>query len=230
MRLECNGLNFTYPESEIRVIDNLRFSMTGPGFYAVFGPSGVGKTSFARLLTRHRDFPDLPVKTPGIDTILYTYNLERLPGWSAVGRHLDQICPPARQDLKKELIELFCLEPILNARFSQLSMGQQNRMNLIRYLLQDFDLMILDESLANVDEKLRQTILPAIKELFSHKMFLYISHNLIEVARFCRQVLVLAEPSRKMSSRLISGLDEGTGCAREKSALDRVMLEIMNAF
>jgi multiple sugar transport system ATP-binding protein len=230
MRLECNGLNFTYPGSEIQVIDNLSFSMTGPGFYAVFGPSGVGKTSFARLLTRHSDLLDQPVKTPGIDTILYTYNLERLPGWAPVGRHLDQVCPPDRQGLKKELIARFCLEPVLDARFSQLSMGQQNRMNLIRYLLQDFDLMILDESLANVDEKLRQTILPAIKERFAHKMFLYISHNLMEVARFCKEILVLAGPSRNISSRLISGLNETSGGKVDKSALDKVMLEIMNAF
>ncbi|MFO7989836.1 MAG: ATP-binding cassette domain-containing protein [Desulfotignum sp.] len=230
MRLECNGLNFIYPGSDARVIDNLTFSMAGPGFHAVFGPSGVGKTSFARLLTQHRDLPDLPVKTPGIDTILYTYNQERLPGWSAVGRHLDQVCPPERQELKKELIALFRLEPFLDARFSQLSMGQQNRMNLIRYLLQDFDLMILDESLANVDEKLRRTILPAIKERFAHKMFLYISHNLMEVARFCRRILVLNQPSRRLPGRMISGLDEKTGTETKKTALDRVMLEIMNAF
>jgi multiple sugar transport system ATP-binding protein len=103
-------------------------------------------------------------------------------------------------------------------------------MNLIRYLLQDFDLMILDESLANVDEKLRRVILPAVKKRFADKMFLYISHNLMEVARFCKEILVLAEPSRNMSSRLISGLNETSGDKVDKSALDRVMLEIMNAF
>jgi multiple sugar transport system ATP-binding protein len=230
MRLECSGLNFTYPGSETRVIDNLTFSMAGPGFHAVFGPSGVGKTSFARILTQHRDHPDLPVRTSGIGTILYTYNLERLPGWSAVGRHLDLVSPPERQGLKKELIHLFRLEPYLDARFSELSMGQQNRINLIRYLLQDFDLMILDESLANVDEKLRRAILPAIKERFHDKMFLYISHNLMEVARFCKEILVLAEPSRNMPSGLIAGLDDTSVDPVDKSALDRVMLEVMNAF
>jgi ABC-type multidrug transport system ATPase subunit len=230
MRLECNGLNFIYPGSETRVIADLRFSMSGPGFHAVFGPSGAGKTSFARLLTQYRDHPELPIQTPGIGTILYTYNLERLPGWSAAGRHLDRVCPRDRRDLKEELIEIFHLEPVLGARFCQLSMGQQNRMNLIRYLLQDFDLMILDESLANVDEKLRQTILVAIKTRFAHKMFLYISHNLMEVARFCRQILVLTEPSRQKPNRLISGLDQAADPNLEKSDLDRVMLEIMNAF
>ncbi|MCA1786225.1 MAG: nitrate ABC transporter ATP-binding protein, partial [Desulfobacteraceae bacterium] len=116
------------------------------------------------------------------------------------------------------------------ARFSQLSMGQQNRMNLIRYLLQDFDLLILDESLANVDEKLRQTILLAVKELFAHKMFLYISHNLMEVARFCKDILVLTQPSRKKPSKIVSGQDDTNIPVLEKPSLDRIMLEVMNAF
>ncbi|WP_413836165.1 ATP-binding cassette domain-containing protein, partial [Desulfobacula sp.] len=91
------------------------------------------------------------------------------------------------------LIEIFELNDVLGSRFSKLSMGQQNRMNLIRYLMQDFDLLIMDESLANVDEKLRETIILAIKELFSDKMFLYISHNLMEVSKFCSQILVFGK-------------------------------------
>ena len=53
MRLECSGLNFTYPGSEIPVINNLSFSMKNHGFKALFGPSGVGKTSlaFSRIST-----------------------------------------------------------------------------------------------------------------------------------------------------------------------------------
>lgn len=230
MRLECSGLNFAYPESETMVIQDLRFAMDGPGFHAVFGPSGVGKTSFAKLLANYRDRPELPIQTSGIGTILYSYNLERLPGWSSTGRHLERVCPADRQDLKKALIDIFQLGPVLGARFSQLSMGQQNRMNLIRYLLQDFDLLILDESLANVDEKLRQTILLAVKELFSHKMFLYISHNLMEVARFCKDILVLTQPSRKNPSKIVSGQDDTSIPVLEKPSLDRVMLEVMNAF
>ncbi|MCF8092711.1 MAG: ATP-binding cassette domain-containing protein [Desulfotignum sp.] len=230
MRLECSGLNFAYPESETMVIQDLWFAMDGPGFHAVFGPSGVGKTSFAKLLANYRDRPELPIQTSGIGTILYSYNLERLPGWSSTGRHLDRICPADRQDLKKELIDIFQLGPVLGARFSQLSMGQQNRMNLIRYLLQDFDLLILDESLANVDEKLRQAILLAVKELFSHKMFLYISHNLMEVARFCKDILVLTEPSREKPSKIVSGQDDTRISVLEKPSLDRIMLEVMSAF
>lgn len=230
MRLECRSLDFAYPGSDTAVLKNLSFVMEEPGFNAVFGPSGVGKTSFARLLARPAEKRDPGILTRDMDRVLYSYNLERLPGWSSTGSHLSKVCPKGKEDLQHRLIDIFRLGPVLDSRFSQLSMGQQNRMNLIRYLLQDFDLLILDESLANVDEKLRETILLWIKSLFPDKMFLYISHNLMEVARFCKDILVLGEASGQKRSRMIKGRDYQRGYSLDKPALDRVMLEIMNAF
>ncbi len=230
MRLDCNGLKFQYPDSEVAVLDNLSFSMTGPGFNAVFGPSGVGKTSFAKLLVSQGNKPESNISTTGIHIILYSYNMERLPGWSSTGTHLDKVCPQEKEDLKKELIDIFRLKLLLDARFSQLSMGQQNRMNLIRYLLQDFDLLILDESLANVDEALRETIILEVKALFPEKMFLYISHNLMEVAKFCRNILVLSEPVKQKGSFMVQGQDYTRGYSLDKPAFEGTMLEIMDAF
>ncbi len=230
MRLDCDGLKYTYPGAEVPVIDNLCFSMTAPGFNAVFGPSGVGKTSLAKLLASQANKPESRIVTSGMGKILYSYNQERLPGWSSTGKHLNKVCPPGKEGLKKELIDIFKLESVLDARFSQLSMGQQNRMNLIRYLLQEFDLLILDESLANVDEALRETIILAIKAFFPGKMFLYISHNLMEVAKFCRDILVLSEPVKQKGSFMVKGRDYVQGYTLEKKVFEASMLEIMDAF
>ncbi len=226
MLLECNNLNFSYNGTEIPVIKDLTFSMVEPGFKAVFGPSGAGKTSLAKIISTPNSSIDHHIKTKGIETTLYSYNLERLPGWSGVGKHLDKVTPAEKKKLKKDLIQIFQLEEVIKSRFSQLSMGQQNRINLIRYLLQDFDLLIMDESLANVDEKLRETIILSIKDIFPDKMFLYISHHLMEVSKYCSQILVFG----KSSFTMIKGQDHKKSCSLNKEGLDTTMLEIMNAF
>ncbi|MCF6248182.1 MAG: ATP-binding cassette domain-containing protein, partial [Desulfobacula sp.] len=207
MHLECRQLNFTYPGSDIVVIENLSFSMENPGFKALFGPSGVGKTSLAKMIADSDIVTDGQIIIQDIYSVLYSYNLERLPGWSSTGRHLKKITPGGKEALREELVDIFELKDVLKSQFSQLSMGQQNRINLIRYLLQEFDLLILDESLANVDEKLRETIILAIKELFKEKMFLYISHNLMEVSKFCDQILVFGKSMGEKKNSMISGRD-----------------------
>jgi len=229
MRLECSNLSFSYPGTEIIILDKMDCAFTRPGFHSVFGPSGVGKSSFAKLIGVKANHPP-EIITENMNTILYSYNMERLPGWASAGTHLQKVAPQEKTALKQQLIDAFELTPLLNSRFHQLSMGQQNRVNLIRYLLQDFDLLILDESLANVDEKLREHIILTIKKLFSDKMFLYISHNLMEVSTFCDQIMVFGSSQQTKSYQMI----EGQNCL-EKTLIDherrdQTMLRIMNAF
>ena len=160
---------------------------------------------------------------------LYTYNHERFPGWEKVSHFLDLITPAPKATLKEELVRRFDMEGVLDRKFFQLSLGQQNRINLIRYLVQDFSMLIMDESLANVDERLRETIIFAMKALFPDAYFLYISHNLIEVAKFCDRILVLRDSRKSPQSMMLNGLNIKAGDNLSNEAIKSVMLEMMNA-
>jgi ABC-type multidrug transport system ATPase subunit len=226
MFLQCSNLRFTYPNSRANVLNKLSFALHEPGFNAVFGPSGAGKTSLARIIAGSIAASEGEIRTEGINQILYSCNLERLPGWATLSQHLDAVALPDKKELRQDLTEVFGLRDLMQAKFSQLSLGQRNRINLLRYLLQDFDLLIMDECLANVDEKLREIIIMHIKQLFPDKMFLCISHNLLEVAKFCKEIVVLREGN---SCRVLHGLDLRQLDIVDKNSLDAVMLQIMNA-
>ena len=203
--------------------------MIEPGFNALFGPSGVGKTSFAKIITGDITDYDGEVRIDNMLSPLYSYNMERLPGWSGIGKHLKKITPAEKQDQMNELVQFFGLAECIDSRFSQLSLGQKNRINLIRYLLQDFDMLIMDESLANVDERTREKIILKIKDMYPDKFFLYISHNVIEVSTFCKEILVFRSAHKSPQTMLIRGQDHRTGRILNKSRLEQTMLEIMNA-
>lgn len=229
MLLECKNINYRYPGSDTEVFRDLNGQVADAGFHALFGPSGVGKTTLARMIGGEiKDFSGQLI-TNGLERILYTYNLERLPGWSSVGEHLELNTPASSRHRVEELIASFGLAGCMESRFSQLSLGQQNRTNLVRYLLQDFDLLVMDESLANVDEGTKERIILKIKAMFPDRSFLYISHNVVEVAKFCKQIFVLRNFRKSPQALVLEGQDYTGGPAVDKKKLEHSMLEIVNA-
>ena len=229
MLLECKKLRFQYPGTRLHVFKELDFQISGPGFHALFGPSGVGKTTLAKMIGGKINGYAGKIATGKMKRILYTYNLERLPGWSSVREHLELNTPDESKHYVDDLIDSFGLQGVMDSRFAQLSLGQQNRTNLTRYLLQDFDLLIMDESLANVDELTKEKIILKLKHMFPERCFLYISHNVVEVAKFCKQILVLRSHHKTPQAVILKGQNHDGKQIIDDRALEHTMLEIVNA-
>ena len=109
MRLELKKLNYRYPGSGDDVFRQLNCQVTAPGFHALFGPSGVGKTTLAKMISGDISGYAGEIHLQHINQVLYTYNLERLPGWCCLREHLESITPkpnkcrlrvPARRSLR----------------------------------------------------------------------------------------------------------------------------------
>jgi ABC-type multidrug transport system ATPase subunit len=229
MRLELKELKYRYPGSDGDVFRQLNCQVTEPGFHALFGPSGVGKTTLAKMITGNIKEFGGEIRLQHINQVLYTYNLERLPGWCCLREHLESITPKSNRQRLEDLVDSFGLQSCLDSRFAQLSLGQQNRTNLVRYLLQDFDLLIMDESLANVDEITKEKIILKIKSLFPERCFLYISHNVVEVSKFCKQILVLRSSYKAPQAISLQGQDFNGQRVLQDRELEQSMLEIVNA-
>jgi ABC-type multidrug transport system ATPase subunit len=230
MLLDCRDISFKYPGSNTEVFKDMGYRISGPGFHALFGPSGVGKTTLAKMMTGDLKNFGGEISKTDIGRVLYTYNLERIPGWTTVREHLAATTPESHQNKIDDLVAAFGMQPYITSRFSKLSLGQQNRTNLARYLLQEFDLLIMDESLANVDEVTKENIILKMKTAFSDRCFLYISHNVAEVAKFCKQILVLRGRHKTPQTLSLLGQDYSNGKDLDKKELEQTMLEIVNAF
>jgi len=239
VELILKEVTFRYPQTRQLIFSRLSARLPVKGFNAIFGLSGCGKSTLARLMAG-LEMPDsgrIQLLSEGPDhfsgrepKILYAWNGERLPGWQQIAEHFHQVAPETQFQVLDHLCRWFDLQDLATQKFGSLSLGQKNRANLIRYLVQDFDLLILDEVLANVDEPMRHRILALLKTHFSHSNILYISHSALEVAAFARNIFLLP-PSAGSSGcseiKLVKGLNLSEISSEMMPELQDGMVELL---
>jgi ABC-2 type transport system ATP-binding protein len=91
------------------------------------------------------------------------------------------------------LASYFGVTALLQARYWDLSAGERTRVNLIKALLNDPELILMDEPTAALDPDIADKTLALIEEIrrVSGVSILYTSHDMHEVTRICDDVIFL---------------------------------------
>lgn len=179
---------------------------------AVFGPSGAGKTSLldlvaglrparsafieldGRLLTDTSRGAFVPVRHRGIGYV--PQDLALFPHLSVrqnllYGRRSDG--DTNRAFNFEHVVEILEIQPLVQRGISELSGGEKQRVALARALLASPRLLLLDEPLASLDQRLKTHIIPyltRIRDEFRIPM-LYVTHDRFEALALADEMAVL---------------------------------------
>jgi putrescine transport system ATP-binding protein len=163
-----------------RAVDRLSLDIRAGEFFALLGPSGCGKTTLLRMLAGFetpdegrilldgRDIaPVLPHQRP-VNMMFQNYALfPHLTVRDNIAFGLKRAGMPRAQIAARvaEMVALVKLEGLEKRKPDQLSGGQRQRVALARSLARRPQVLLLDEPLAALDKKLRESTQLELMEL-----------------------------------------------------------------
>lgn len=214
--LEIENLGLTYSGSSRRVeaLRSLSLSIADGQFISIVGPSGCGKSTLLKIiygligpttgtalicgspLTGPRRDVGMVFQTPVLLPWLTVLDNALLP---AVILHLDR---DAMHGRALELLSMTGLAGFENVYPHELSGGMQQRVAIVRALLHDPSLLLMDEPFAALDALTREQMALELQRIWmnSGKTVLFVTHSIPEAVLLSdRIVLLSARPGRVIS-------------------------------
>jgi putative spermidine/putrescine transport system ATP-binding protein len=193
---------------ETRAVAGVSLDIAQGESVALLGPSGCGKTTTLRMLAgliaptagrirlMDRDITTTPPHLRNMGYVFQSYAL--FPHMSVarnVGFGLDErgIGRAERDSQVREALAMVRLTGLEERRPRELSGGQQQRVALARALVIRPDVLLLDESLSNLDAKLRDAMRIEIRELRKRLgvTTLFVTHDQTEALTLCDRIAVM---------------------------------------
>ncbi|MBM6386251.1 MAG: ABC transporter ATP-binding protein [Paenibacillus sp.] len=184
--VEFRNVGFSYPNSDITVLEDITFSAKRGERIAIMGATGSGKSSLVQLIPRlytedhgkvfidGADADQLPIPTlrgaigyVPQEVVLFTGSVRDNIAWGREDATLEEIKEAAKRAQIHDTIEKLPngYDTQLGQRGVNLSGGQKQRLSIARALIRRPSILILDDSTSALDVATEARLLDALEEL-----------------------------------------------------------------
>ena len=206
--LALSDINYSYHElsGETKALENISFTVNPGEFIAIVGPSGCGKSTLLSLIAgllvpgsgslTLNGSPISSVKSK----IGYMLQKDHLFEWRSIlsnvllGLEIHKNVTDVTRSKALELLKTYGLEEFADAKPSQLSGGMRQRAALIRTLVLEPELLLLDEPFSALDYQTRLMVADDIWKIIKkeQKTAILVTHDLSEAVSMADRVLILS--------------------------------------
>jgi ABC-type nitrate/sulfonate/bicarbonate transport system ATPase subunit len=198
-------LVFAGHERDVQALGGVSFDVPPEKITTVVGPSGCGKTTLLRLaagLIRASSgtvfYDGAPVDGLNTRVGYVTQDNNLFPWLTAVGNvefplAIRGIAARERREKALHWLHMVGLEGFENHYPSQLSGGMQKRVSIVRTLVYEPSVVLLDEPFGALDAQTRMGLHHELLELWREKKrtMLFITHDLVEAITLSDQIVVM---------------------------------------
>ncbi|MDB8551262.1 thiol reductant ABC exporter subunit CydC [Turicibacter sanguinis] len=196
--MKLDRVSFAYPNSDHLLLDEASIHIEKGEKLALIGESGIGKSTFIKLLMRYFDtkkghvfidgtnIKSIPTATLRLkqtlvsqETYLFNDTIENNIKIGCKDASLEEVIEAAKKASIHEFIE--SLPKGYQTKVGELggmvSSGEKQRLGLARAFLHNGDVLILDEPTSNLDALNEGSILKSIQDYGQDKTVILISHR-----------------------------------------------------
>jgi simple sugar transport system ATP-binding protein len=244
--LEVDGLTKVF--GTLKACDHVDLTIARAEIHALLGENGAGKSTLVKMLfgsleptegrirwrgEQVRITSPAQARALGIGMVFQHFSLfEALTAAENIALSLDATVPIGEiAEKTRSVSKAYGLPLDPNSMVGDLSVGERQRIEIIRCLLQEPDLIILDEPTSVLTPQEADKLFETLDRLRDEgKSILYISHRLDEVKRMCDRATVLRhgkvvghcnprEETAASLARMMVGNEIGTVVRPERPAL-----------
>ena len=206
--IELKNICKTFDDTE--VLKDINLYIDKNEFVTLLGPSGCGKSTMLRIIAgfeeptsgdvifEGKSILDVPPYERTVNTVFQKYALfPHLNVEDNIAFGLKLKKTPSAEIKKKvsKMLELVNLKGFEKRSVNALSGGQQQRVAIARALVNEPSVLLLDEPLAALDLKLRQSMQLELKNMQKELgiTFIYVTHDQEEALTMSDTVVVMKE-------------------------------------
>lgn len=202
--LRLSHVDYSYHtlSGETKALQNISFQVYKNEFIAIVGPSGCGKSTLlsiiAGLIKPENGELHFSNRSPRIG---YMLQQDHLLPWRNIyenvllGPEIHHQITPKTKELALQLLNDYGLSAFMKKRPNELSGGMRQRASLIRTMVMEPEVLLLDEPFSALDYQTRLTVSADIGRIIRRMGItaILITHDLSEAISLADRVIVLSK-------------------------------------
>lgn len=203
--LECRDICFSYHnlKGETKALDHISFQVDQGEFIAIVGPSGCGKSTLLSIIAGllKPESGEVLLNQANDIKIGYMLQQDHLLEWRSIwknvllGPEITGTLTKEKEDLANHLLNDYGLYKFKDKKPSELSGGMKQRAALIRTMVMEPALLLLDEPFSALDYQTRLTVSADIGNIIRKSQItaILITHDLSEAISLSDRILVMTK-------------------------------------
>ncbi|MBQ8197694.1 MAG: ABC transporter ATP-binding protein [Clostridia bacterium] len=214
LQIENVALTYQTLTDEITAINDLSFDCNDGEFLSIIGPSGCGKTTILSLiagLIKHTSgkilIDEKPINIKNND-MGYMLQKDQLFPWRTIEKNvylpleIKRKLSDENKNYALSLLEKYGLKDFVKKYPSQLSGGMRQRVALIRTLVSNPKILLLDEPFSALDYQTRLAVCDDVYKIIKaeRKTAVLVTHDISEALSMSDIIIVLSDRPAKVKS------------------------------